>query len=33
MICFTLQAEQDTDEAYAQITLMPEADVRIYSPT
>jgi len=25
---FWLQAEQETDEVYAQITLMPEADVR-----
>ena len=26
--CFCLQAEQETDEVYAQITLHPEADVR-----
>lgn len=26
-----LQAEQDTDEVYAQITLLPEADVRTYN--
>lgn len=25
---FALQAEQETDEVYAQITLQPEADVR-----
>lgn len=27
-VCFDLQAEQETDEVYAQITLHPEADVR-----
>lgn len=29
---FALQAEQETDEVYAQITLQPEADVRTHSP-
>lgn len=27
-VSFNLQAEQETDEVYAQITLHPEADVR-----